>query len=143
MFHGKNDGFLWISPPIQIPSGPSFNGCQVQATPFGQDLGTSVVPAPQPRSRTDPKAFLPSLSKKQKGRNYFRSQAAQDGVQTLERKHSFWMGFSNFEEGFSDIFDCFFPHFTITHAIFGTFLTHPVVPGTCFFTTGPLLPTTK
>lgn len=44
---------------------------------LGEDLGTSVVPA-QPRSRTDPKAFLPSLSKKQKGRNYFRSQAAQD-----------------------------------------------------------------
>eukprot|EP00435_Cladocopium_sp_Y103_P054522 s234_g17.t1 len=43
---------------------------------LGEDPGaTGVVPAPQQRTRTDPKAFLPSLSKKQKGRNYFRQQS--------------------------------------------------------------------
>lgn len=35
----------------------------------------SVVPVPAARARTDPKAFLPSLSKKQRGRNWFKQQS--------------------------------------------------------------------
>ena len=100
IFHGKKHVFSSCRFFLNL-----INGCRVQelATPC-QDLGaTSVVPAPQQRTRTDPKAFLPSL-KKQTGRNYFRQQSAmQDGVrsevemrnkvsdpvcQTLERKNT-------------------------------------------------------
>ena len=35
----------------------------------------SVLPVPAVRARTDPKAFLPSLSKKQRGRNWFKQQS--------------------------------------------------------------------
>lgn len=35
----------------------------------------SVVPVPAARARTDPKAFLASLSKKQRGRNWFKQQS--------------------------------------------------------------------